>query len=480
MSISAPPGPVVNIRDTPIGTGAPTGTGAAFMPAITERGPLVPVRVESIGQFQRVFGVRQSDTPAYDAADIFFREGGAVMWVSRVVGPAALAASTVMNDAASAPSITVAANSPGAWGNDLKVEVVTGDQAGEFRLIITRGGVEVERSPSLTDPAAAAAWSTTSSVIVVTAVGTSDPAVAAATSLAGGTDDRASATDTSWKTALDRMGRDLGAGQVLAPGRTTQAAHEQLLAHASATNRFALLDAPDTATVGTLTSTAKAVMADGAARWGAMFAPWLVVGPAAGMTGTRTIPPSVVEAALISRADAQWGPGQAPAGDFGVSRTVIDIPIAWSDDDRATLNDGNVNVFREVWGTPKAYGIETLVDSDALPGWAQIGQSRVAMALRADCYIVGERHVGAKIDGEGLRIGQYGAELGVVCDKFWRRGDMYGRTADEAFRVDVGPTVNTPETIAAGVLKSVISFRSSPSGVHVEIELVHRTVMEAV
>ena len=53
--------------------------------------------------------------------------------------------------------------------------------------------------------------------------------------------------------ALDRFPLTLGAGQVSAPGMTTTATQQLVMAHAEATRRVALLDAPDTDDVSDVT-----------------------------------------------------------------------------------------------------------------------------------------------------------------------------------------------------------------------------------
>jgi hypothetical protein len=75
-------------------------------------------------------------------------------------------------------------------------------------------------------------------------------AAAAAAVLSGGTDGAAIA-DSDFQGALDRIPKDLGPGQVAAPGRRPRRSL-QLLDHAQQRNRFALLDLADTASDTTL------------------------------------------------------------------------------------------------------------------------------------------------------------------------------------------------------------------------------------
>jgi hypothetical protein len=59
-------------------------------------------------------------------------------------------------------------------------------------------------------------------------------------------------------------------------------------------------------------------------------------------------------------------------------------------------------------------------------------------------------------------------------------GALYGATAAEAFFVDVGPQVNTPETIAALKIRALLILRMSPFGEIVEILINPRSTTESV
>jgi hypothetical protein len=318
--------------------------------------------------FTRIFGARQADSVLHDAAETFFQEGGARLYVSRVVGPNPVAATRdLMNaDATPAATLRVAAKSVGAWGNELTVEVsTTGVTAGSFVLIIRRNGTEVERSPELADETAAIAWGDTATYVTVTDLaGAGDPAAAAAAALAGGTDDRANAGDAQWAAALDRFGTDLGPGQVSMPGQTTQQRHVDTLAHAAARNRVGLLDLQNIATASTLRSAALALRTAAAtnARFGGAFAPWAVI-PGIAQGTTRTVPYSAVQAGLEARRDGQGLSPNVPAAGYPWPARYAIRLAQWGQDaplteaDRASLNDAGVNVARLVYGQIETYGV---------------------------------------------------------------------------------------------------------------------------
>src|SRR3954465_10521265 len=87
------PGTTVTVRDTAPAREAPTDTSVAFVTGFTEKGPAAPVKVTSMSDYLASFGARVSYGLVYDWLDVFLREGGQAAYISRVLGPAALAAS---------------------------------------------------------------------------------------------------------------------------------------------------------------------------------------------------------------------------------------------------------------------------------------------------------------------------------------------------------------------------------------------------
>lgn len=486
------PGTDVVLLDAPRPRSSPTDTGQAFMVGESDRGPATPRRVRSLTEWVQVFGGRQAYSYLYDAAEAFFREGGSILWTSRVVSPTATTATLDLSDGAGT-TLTVRAKGPGTYGNALTAEVLTNAQdgsipVGSFKLRVREAGALVEDSPVFEDRQQALNWSEggAASVELVGGVNLGDPVAIAATALAGGADNRAAITDAEWTAALDRVGKSLGPGQVLMPGRTTAAAHLALLAHARANARHALLDLPDTSVIGTLTT---AVAAAGAApnnggRWGSAYWPWAV---APGLTpfSTRIIPWSAVQAGLAARVDALGNPNQPVAGvQHGQSRWVAGLSQPEpTGADREVLNDAGVNVA--VGGGdqgvgPMTFGNRTLRSASTDPLWTQASGSRLAMAIAARGDAVLLRYVHAQIDGKGHTQGDLNGQLQAILADLYDRDALFGDTPSEAFAVDTGPAVNTTETIAAGQLRASVAFRASPGADRVTLELVRVAVTEAI
>jgi hypothetical protein len=107
-----------------------------------------------------------------------------------------------------------------------------------------------------------------------------------------------------------------------------------------------------------------------------------------------------------------------------------------------------------------------------VPQWRELGQVRLIMAIVAQADAIAEAHLFAILDGRRHEIVKFGGELTAMLIPFYEDGSLYGNTPQEAFRVDVGPAVNTEATIAAGELHAVIALRCSHMAELVFVEIV--------
>ena len=461
----------------------PTDTGVFFAVGPAAQGDQTQaVLVRSMAEFESKFGARVTYSYLWDAMDCFYKEGGSDAYIARVVGPAPVVATVTLKDGSNANTLQVNANSPGAWGNNLRIAVLQGSVGGTFVLQVSDNlGNILEVSRDLTDENDAIAWSYASDYIDLVDVGTtlSDPAVVAATPLIGGTDDNTNITEANWTTALGKFTNDLGPGQVAMPGRTTAAAQANLLAHAATFNRVALIDGTDSGSKATLKSVALGLRGVPNARHAAFFAPWAVVpGLIAGTT--RTVPWSAIEAGIIARNDAAVSPNIAAAG-ISYGQALYPIALSqpkFSDADREEMNDTGVNLAVQQFGGIMAYGFRTLTDPVQDPNWIAFSNSRLYMAIVAQADAIGENYVFSQIDGKGVTIGQFNGDLAAMLLGFYNDGSLYGATSDAAFAVDTGDSVNTPETIANGELHAVLRVKMSPFAELVEIDIVKRLITD--
>jgi hypothetical protein len=272
--------------------------------------------------------------------------------------------------------------------------------------------------------------------------------------------------------ALGVLTKDLGPGQMFVPAALGDpaTAGSDILAHCAANNRIALLGAPSDATAAAdLIALAATLSSDENARYGALFAPQVVV-PGVASGTTRTVDYPALAAGIMARNDTLYGVNDPAAGVHGISRFAIDVAATFTDADREALNDGGVDIVRSVFGQVMTYGYRTLADPDT--GWGLLSNARLNMAITAQCEAVAERYVFAQLDGRGVAINRFGSDLTGVLVPFYESGQLYGASAQEAFYVDVGPGVNPASQLAQGILRAVVAVRMSPFAELVVIEIV--------
>lgn len=286
--------------------------------------------------------------------------------------------------------------------------------------------------------------------------------------------------ETNVTTALGLFTRDLGPGQVAVPGRKTPATRLALAVHAEATSRIAVSSAASSATVATVVAdaTIASITPEQERRIG-LFAPDVIVPVSAGVT--RTISPEAIVMGLMSRRDGEgYTPNQPAAGALGESAVGLNVAFSYSDVDRATLNVNGVNILRPMYDGVRVYGYRTLADPSTDDNWVNLGNARLFMAIEAAADVIAERFVFRQLDGNRLTTTEFGGALTGMLLPYWQVGSLFGTTPDEAFHVEIGPSVNTDETIEARELHASIALRMSEFAEEVIINVVKSRITEAV
>jgi phage tail sheath protein FI len=448
--------------------------GTWFVSGLAEKGPInIAVEIRSLAQYVTNFGARVAYGSLYDALDLFFKTGGSVAYVTRVVGPTPVTATVTIKDGTN-NTLVFNASSPGEWGNELSV--VTSHPTSEtFKFVVKLAGVVVAESPSLSTAAEAISWAASTAYLRIETLGHGNPE-AATKSLTSGADDRSNVTETQWTNARKLFTKDLGPGQVSMPGRTTAEAQEGLLSHAEQANRIALLDGTDTATVGTLTAQAATLRGQNTARYGGLFAPWVVI-PGISVGTTRTVPPCALVAGLMARNDGLGlNPNEPAAGDNGISSYAVGLSqAAWTDAQRGELNEAGVNAFRVLNSQVELYGYRTLVNYVVDNTWQFLSNARLDAFIKAEAAAVGKRFIFRQI-GKKLPA-EFGSAIeGEVLLPLFNQEALFGETQAEAFSVDIGEAVNTPLSIEEGKLKAIASVRMSELAEVIEIEIVKEAI----
>ena len=286
--------------------------------------------------------------------------------------------------------------------------------------------------------------------------------------------------DADLVTAMQEFTPDLGPGHLAAFGHTTATVQQALAAATQEGLRIALLDGIDTPTAATLLTQAATITGQTGDEWSAMFAPWDEV-PGITPGTARTVPPTARIAGNIARNDAQGrSPGDPAAGVLGMARYVQGLSqVAFSDTDRTNLNGAGVNISRVVQNGVRTYGFRTLTSQTSNPDWSYLNSNRTIMAIKADLSIIAENFEFSKLDGAGTVTKKFAGALAGGLDPYYRSGDLYGGTPQEAYSVDVGPAVNTDATFAAGKLGANVGIRTSDMAEQVIINIAKVPITEA-
>jgi phage tail sheath protein FI len=461
------------------------------MTGFAERGPHgIAEDVTSLQDYIDLYGDRTTiGAMLYDAVDTYFSEGGNLLYVSRVVGPTPTKGFLNLMDRAGTPlqTLKVEARYVGAYSTRVKVQVLDGTPANSFTLVVLYDDIEVERYADLLTPAAAVTATATSNYVVVTNLASAsvapanNPAVLSATVLSAGTDDNASATETQWTNAVAFFDKGLGVGQVMAPGRTTLAAHQALIAHAKAHNRTAYLDVPDQASRATLLAAADAIDQQVGAEFAGLFGSWVLI-PGLTPTTTRTAPGSAFAAGLTARRDFEAGTAaKAPAGDQGQAEFAIDVRLpspAFTEADYDALNEAGVNMTQVIRGRGvQLYGFRSVTSDDQ---WMFLNYNRVRTSLVHRFTDKLQAFTFDTIDGQGKIFIELEAVLGAELMNDWELDALYGESPEDAYFVDTGEGINTPQTIQAGELRAQVYARFSPFAEFVRLDIVKVPITDAV
>lgn len=467
------PDTLIERRDLAHSSTAPTDIGVGFVVLLTDRGPIIPTLVTSLQDLVNNFGPKQTWSQHYDGADVFFREKGYALYVSRAVGPGATFSAVNLVDNAAATSLIVT-DKVGPGASNVTVDLITNASdavlvpvAGHFRIRTRWNGNLVEDSGDLLTRAAAVAWSASSRFVGITLGGSTNvPVAVSAAALTGGSDDHASVAQAHYQTAIDKFDPDLGPGQISIPGATSDALHGVIVAHGLANNRSWVLDLPDTANDATLRTSMgfiRALGRVGGSDKGGGFAPWDdAPGEVAGTR--RVVPPSWRQMATMGRNDAAgMSPNEPAAGDNGQALYVDRLSQpAWSKATRQALNEAGVNVSIIKNNTVTTFGFRTAVDQTTEANYSLLSNQRLEMAIRADFKVIEDAFQFKELDGFGRNTGRFASRLTSVLMKWFDAGSLKGETPGQAFSVDTGPSVNTNDTMAALELRAETVVRMAP------------------
>lgn len=536
--------PGVYVQEVPSGVrsieGVPTST-AVFV-GETERGPLEPTKILSAGDYARTFGghlrhvfdagtgnetAPNRVTMRY-AVDLFFQNGGSVIYVLRAASNGAGAANGVKTVRLNGSNRMLEAASPGEWGKRVFALFVTSTD--RFRIVLyyaLPGGdprlVEdwdrLSADPAQTNYAGDVLqrslyirWVDGAAPVATDNIGTrkileltrDDFTVAsiAATSLvtpSGSTNTNATATCADLASfvlpsldGIDDAALLVGATERWANNsfnitETPSLYYDTLRSYAD--NRpkqdlFYIADAPafDGASSAVQDVKNYVVGATGVtpitvSTFAGLYWPHLrvadPVGPTA--TSTRLIPSSGAVAGVYARTDARRGVWKAPAGVDSTISGMVSLSREVIDGEQDDLNPAGINVVRPVPGAGTVvWGARTLVPASE---WRYVPIRRTAMFLRKSIYN-GIQFAVFEPNDTPL-WGSLRATIEAFMQTQFRNGAFAGKTANQAYFVKIDSETTTPADQAAGVVNILVGFAPLRPAEFVVVRLSQKTATSA-
>lgn len=442
-----------------------------------------PITITSWAEFVRKFGGFNVNSYLADAVYTFFNLfAGRQAVISRVVGGSATKASKNLQDRAGTPlnTLKVEAKYP-STDVDLKVTVAAGTNANTVKLTFASvylGVTEVFDNVNLSADSIQSVNQKSKLVNLAnlnsaTAAPNNLPAIAAAASLTGGSDDFAGLDATEYVAGLTAFSDgNLGTGQVAVPGQTDSSVYAALKTHAENYQRLAIIDAALGNDVSEMLATDTTAYRSSHV---ALYYPWVKMLNLSGKNETKFYPPSIFAVGACAKVDREQGTHKAPANihvpnALDVERNTDDTPM-FSDNARESLNAKQINVIAPIQGEGiKIYGARLLYPA---------GETRVRFVheRRMLNLIFYTAKLGlawavfATVDGSGRLFRDLRSSAGNFLRSLWRAGALFGETEPEAFVVTADESNNPPEELENGKVHVQIGVKLSPTAEQIIVNI---------
>lgn len=481
------PGVVIS---TSVRTGPSTATvresSQLFIVGLAERGPSdESVLIESLAEFEDVFGGYRSDSYLHPTVETFFEEGGTRCYVVRTVGASATVGELTLQNGGD-DVITLTANGAGDWSDDVSVQVV--NSGSSFKINLYYDNDVVYTTGTVTSSSQAVGRINSSAVASRYVSATVDdedlfPATLSETALSAGDSDDTSLDEGDFIAGLALFNDALGVGVVVCPEVSNDTMNAGLVSHANAFNRVAFLSGPETQTTTQAKTAALTVQTLDGAEHAAYFYPWVEI-PTSISGITRMIPPAGYAAAKRALAHNQSGAHVPAAGLLSASRFVLgvksDITKAIGDD----LDEGFVNAIRIIQNTVRIYGARSCsVDTE---NFKYITQQDVVNTVVSEAYRSLEDLVFSPIDGRNTIFSNIQARLVAILASMRDTGALYpafdanGRLLDPGFTVKCDSTINPPAQLNDGLVKARVGLRVSSVGDQIQVDIVKSNLTTSV
>jgi phage tail sheath protein FI len=482
------PGVVIS---TSVRTGPSTATvresSQLFIVGLTERGPSdEPVLVESLAEFEDVFGGYKSYSYTHPTLETFFEEGGTRAYVARAVGASATVGELTLQDGGS-DVITLTANGAGAWSANVDIEVVH-PTASTFKINLYYDDALKYTTGNVSSASQAAGRINLSAIATRYVTATVDstsliPDAIAATALSAGDDNYELVTQGTYEDQLELFNDALGAGAVVCAEDASDAMGQALIAHANTYSRIALLFGTENQTVANLKTKALTLQAEEHSEHAALYYPWVEI-PTGTPGVTRMVPPVGYVAGKRAVAHNQTGPHLPAAGLLSAAKFVVGIKSDINKTVGDDLDENYVNAIRVIQNTIRVYGARSL--SSDTDNFRYITQQDVVNTIVTECYRSIEDVVFSSIDGRNTIFANIESRLISILSVMRNIGALYpafdanGRQLDNGYIVKCDSSLNPTSQLADGLVKAKVGVRVSSVGDRIEIDIVKSNLTSTV
>ena len=490
------------IISTSTRTGPSTATvresSQLFVVGLASRGPAnTAVLVQSIAEFEDIFGGYRADSYLQPTVETFFEEGGTQVYVARTVGASATVGSLELLNAANVEVATITANGPGSWSSSIGVEVVHPSNAtmkvnlySSGDLVYSTGTVSsTAQAVGRINSSAIAARYVTATLEAAGESSTYSTQAAAVTptgnpvELAPGNENLSGVTEGRHILNLNSFNDSFGTGAVTIADSFTTTTAAALITHANAYSRIAIL-------CGALSSDAAAIKAAAVLARGedhsehaALYWPWIEI-PTSINGVTRIIPPLGYVAAKRAVAHNQTGPHLPAAGLLSAARFVLGLTANVDKTVSDDLDEAGVNVLRIIQNTVRVYGARSLSADET--NFRYITQQDVVNSITTECYRSLEDLVFSTIDGRNTIFANIEARLVVILAAMRDLGALYpafsatGKQLDNGYTVKCDTSINPTTQLATGLVKAKVGIRVSSVGDQIQIDIVKSNLSQSV
>ena len=466
------------------------GTAIGAFVGSLQKGPTsAPVLVNSWSEFTKTFGSLEDAYPTTWAAYNFFANGGRQLYVKRITGSGATAATVTLTDRSTGEedTLTLTAKSAGAWANSLAVSVTAAGTANRFNLTVygtpTISGVPTSNilesftdlSMDSTDPRYVVSAINSDSAFLSAADELSPsvapdnmPDIAGLVALAGGANGSQPALNdyivglNSFDPISSPLVINIPAAAYIytTAGTGTERTLSLNISAAavayaeSRTDCFAIVDVPGGLTVAEAKTYAadlkSAYAADSDGGVAAVYYPWVQIPDAlkASRAALRNQAPGAIMAGQYLATDASRGVFKTPAGFTTRIALAVNTQKQLTNTELDTLNTGTepINAIRQVPGTGIVVMGGRTMNNTTNDRYINIRRSLIYIKKELE-----DRSAFAVFENnDSILWNRITVALTSFLRGYWQQGGLRGATAQQAFYVKVDSTTTTFADIQNG------------------------------